>query len=95
MAAVFFEVARLRQKGGHAHAQAVPVPLKLQNKIEETFMNEGRSLGIEFEENPDEALDSCSNGRGSYFRVDLPDGRKMVHVMKDHIPFSIQFGRFG
>ncbi|KAK0196580.1 CwfJ C-terminus 1-domain-containing protein-like protein [Armillaria mellea] len=93
MAAVFFEVARLRQKGGHAHVQAVPVPLKLQNKIEETFMNEGRSLGIEFEENPDEALASCSNGRGSYFRVDLPDGRKMVHVMKDHIPFSIQFGR--
>ncbi|KAK0211787.1 nuclear protein [Armillaria fumosa] len=93
MAAVFFEVARLRQKGGHAHVQAVPVPLKLQNKIEETFVNEGRSLGIEFEENPDEALASCSNGRGSYFRVDLPDGRKMVHVMKDHIPFSIQFGR--
>ncbi|KAJ7481198.1 CwfJ C-terminus 2-domain-containing protein-like protein [Mycena galericulata] len=37
--------------------------------------------------------DKCAGGRGSYFRVDLPDGRKMVHLMKDHVPFGIQFGR--
>ncbi|KAJ7709435.1 CwfJ C-terminus 1-domain-containing protein-like protein [Mycena rosella] len=55
-AIVAFEVGRLSAKGGHAHVQAVPVPL-------------------------------------NYFRVDLPDGRKMVHLMKDHVPFSIQFGR--
>jgi hypothetical protein len=91
--AVFFEVARLSAKGGHAHTQAVPVPLKLKDKVEEAFVQEGRLLGIDFEEDPDAALESCGGGRCSYFRVDLPDGRKMVHLMKDHVPFSIQFGR--
>lgn len=91
--AVFFEVGRLSAKGGHAHAQAVPVPLKLQDRVEEAFIREGQLLGIDFAENPDEALESCGGGRCSYFRVDLPDGRKMVHLMKDHVPFSIQFGR--
>jgi hypothetical protein len=91
--AVFFEVGRLSAKGGHAHAQAVPVPLKLKDKVEEAFVQEGRLLGIDFEDDPDAALESCRGGRGSYFRVDLPSGRKMVHLMKDHVPFSIQFGR--
>ena len=88
-----FEVGRLSAKGGHAHVQAVPVPLKLKDKVEETFLKEGRQMGIDFESDPDAALESCQGGRGSYFRVDLPDGRKMVHVMKGHVPFSIQFGR--
>lgn len=91
--AVFFEVGRLSAKGGHAHTQAVPVPLKLKDKVEVAFIQEGRLLGIDFEEDPDVALKSCEGGRGSYFRVDLPDGRKMVHLMKDHVPFSLQFGR--
>ncbi|KAJ6618848.1 CwfJ C-terminus 2-domain-containing protein-like protein [Mycena sp. CBHHK59/15] len=90
---VVFEVGRLSAKGGHAHVQAVPVPLKLKDKVEDAFRSEGRTLGIDFEEDPDAALESCAGGRGSYFRVDLPDGRKMVHIMKDHVPFSIQFGR--
>ncbi|KAF9469231.1 CwfJ C-terminus 1-domain-containing protein-like protein [Collybia nuda] len=90
---VFFEVGRLSAKGGHAHTQAVPVPLKLKDKIEEAFTKEGRMLGIDFEEDPAAALESCSGGRGSYFKVDLPNGQKMVHLMKDHVPFSIQFGR--
>ncbi|KAF5315677.1 hypothetical protein D9611_004814 [Ephemerocybe angulata] len=92
-AAVVFEVGRLSAKGGHAHVQVVPIPLKLKDKVEEAFIKEGTQMGIDFESDPDAALEACQGGRGSYFRVDLPDGRKMVHVMKDHIPFSIQFGR--
>ncbi|KAF6764024.1 nuclear protein [Ephemerocybe angulata] len=92
-AAVVFEVGRLSAKGGHAHVQVVPIPLKLKDRVEETFIKEGTQMGIDFESDPDAALEACQGGRGSYFRVDLPDGRKMVHVMKDHIPFSIQFGR--
>jgi hypothetical protein len=92
-APVVFEVGRLSAKGGHAHAQAVPIPLKLKDKVEEAFIQEGRLLGIDFEEDAGAALESCTGGRGSYFKVDLPDGRKMVHLMKDHVPFSIQFGR--
>ncbi|KAJ3515729.1 hypothetical protein NLJ89_g1570 [Agrocybe chaxingu] len=90
---VIFEVGRLSAKGGHAHIQAVPVPARLKGKIEETFLNEGRAQGIDFEADPDEALAACADGRGSYFRVDLPDGRRMVHLLKDHVPFGIQFGR--
>ena len=93
-AVLFFEVGRLSMKGGHAHVQAVPIPLRLKDKIEESFLREGRAQGIDFEEDPDAAMASCANGRGSYFKVDLPDGRKMVHLFKDHIPFSIQFGRY-
>ncbi|EAU88727.2 nuclear protein [Coprinopsis cinerea okayama7 len=90
---VFFEVARLSAKGGHAHVQAVPVPLRLKDKIEEHFVQEGRRQGIDFESDPESALESCQGGRGSYFRVDLPNGKKMVHLLKDNVPFSIQFGR--
>ncbi|KAF9482819.1 nuclear protein [Pholiota conissans] len=92
-AAVAFEVGRLSAKGGHAHVQSVPIPLRLKDKVEEAFIHEGRALGIDFEADPEAALDSCSNGRGSYFKVELPDGRKMVHLLKDSVPFSIQFGR--
>lgn len=93
-AAVVFEVGRLSAKGGHAHVQSVPIPLRLKDKVEETFISEGRALGIDFETDAEAALDLCSNGRGSYFKVELPDGRKMVHLLKDNVPFSIQFGRY-
>ncbi len=92
--AVVFEVGRLSAKGGHAHVQAVPVPLRLKDKVEDAFVREGRALGIDFEADPEAALESCANGRGSYFKVELPDGRRMVHLLKDSIPFSIQFGRY-
>jgi hypothetical protein len=71
----------------------VPIPLQLKDKVEPAFINAGTSHGIDFEEDPDAALERCAGGRQSYFRVDLPDGRKMVHLMKDTVPFSIQFGR--
>jgi hypothetical protein len=90
---VFFEVGRLSAKGGHAHIQAVPIPLELKDKVEAAFINEGRLQGIDFEEDPDATLEMCTGGRQSYFRVDLPNGRKMVHLMKDNVPFGIQFGR--
>ena len=90
---VAFEVAVAGAKGGHAHVQIVPVPRHLQDRVEEAFMREGQMSGITYEEDPEEALKSCENGRGNYFRVDLPDGRKMVHLIKQNVPFSIQFGR--
>jgi hypothetical protein len=68
--------------------------LSLKDKVEEAFTREGRLIGIDFEEDPEAAMEACAGGRGSYFKVELPDGRKMVHLMKDHVPFSIQFGRY-
>ncbi|KAJ8521668.1 hypothetical protein ONZ45_g1663 [Pleurotus djamor] len=91
--AVFFEVGRLSAKGGHAHIQAVPIPMRLKDAIRPGFLEHGRTQGIDFAQDPAEALEECSNGRGSYFKVELPDGSLMVHLIKDHVPFSVQFGR--
>ncbi|TBU65503.1 nuclear protein [Dichomitus squalens] len=92
-AAVCFEVGRLSAKGGHAHVQVVPVPNKLKNAVEDVFREEARASNITFEDDPDEALRVAEGGRCGYFRVDLPDGRKLVHLMRERGPFSIQFGR--
>lgn len=91
---IFYEVARLSAKGGHAHVQAVPVPISLQNEVEATFLREGRALGVDFEPDADGALEAGAGSARSYFRVDLPNGRKLVHLMKNEVPFSVQFGRY-
>lgn len=90
---VTFEVARLTAKGGHAHVQVVPVPLKLKDKVEQAFIDHGQQQGIEFEEDAEGAMQNCVDGKKSYFRVDLPDGKKLVHLMRDTRSFSLQFGR--
>ena len=92
-AAVMFEVGILSGRGGHAHVQVVPVPTGKSQRVEQAFISEGGLAGISFEEDPDAALESCAGGRQNYFRVDLPDGKKMVHIIKQEVPFSIQFGR--
>ncbi|KAL1668511.1 CwfJ C-terminus 1-domain-containing protein-like protein [Schizophyllum commune] len=104
-AGVFFEVARLGRKGGHAHVQCVPVPRRLGGDgadtslealskfVETAFKDEGAHQGLTFEEDADAALEACAGGAGGYFRVDLPDGRKMVYLIRDHVPFGVQFGR--
>ena len=92
-AAVFFEVGRLSAKGGHAHVQAVPVPDQFRDKVEDAFLAEGRALGVEFEQGQGHESTLDLDPTLSYFRVDLPDGRKMVHLMRERSPLSIQFGR--
>jgi hypothetical protein len=67
------------------------VPTSLVGKVEQAF----KSQGIDF----DGKLEDCQGsglpgGRGkSYFRVDLPDGRTLVHLIEEHAPFGVQFGR--
>jgi hypothetical protein len=91
---VLFEVARVSTKGGHAHIQVVPVPQPLADKVEEAFINEGRRIGLEPEEDPAGALKACADGKKSYFRVDLPDGRVMMWLFDGAgRSFSLQFGR--
>lgn len=90
---VFIETARLSAKGGHAHVQAVPVPRVLGTRVKEEFERAGRVQGVEFAEDVQGALDACASGTRSYFRVDLPDGEKMVAVLRDGAHFNLQFGR--
>ncbi|TFK76363.1 nuclear protein [Pluteus cervinus] len=91
--AVFFEVGRLNARGGHAHVQAVPIPRDLQDQVESAFLKEGQRQGIDFEGDSEAALESAYSGASGYFKVDLPDGKKMIHLMKNHVPFSVNFGR--
>ncbi|THG97269.1 hypothetical protein EW145_g7647 [Phellinidium pouzarii] len=91
--ALIFEVGLVGARGGHAHAQVVPIPARLEGQVEAAFRGEGARVGMEFEEDPEKALETCAGGRGNYFRVDLPDGRMMVYLIKQDVPFSIQFGR--
>ncbi|KAK4058716.1 hypothetical protein OIO90_000160 [Microbotryomycetes sp. JL221] len=90
---VAFEVGRLSGKGGHAHVQVLPVPNGLADQTEQVFRSEGTKQGIEFE-----IVDSLDVLRqdgvtDNYFRVDLPDGRLLVHKIQPKTPFSLQFGR--
>lgn len=92
---VSFEVGRLSAKGGHAHIQVVPIPTSISaSTILDTFAKEGQRLGIDFEiQEPDTTDERTPAGDRGYFRVDLPDGRKMVHWLRDGVPFGVQFGR--
>ncbi|KAG8711226.1 hypothetical protein FRC08_016174 [Ceratobasidium sp. 394] len=90
-AAVMFEVARLSGRGGHAHIQVVPVPMDKAGRVEDAFRARAEMEGIRWESDPEAALEGAKRGGGNYFRVDLPDGRKMISLIRG--PFNLQFGR--
>ncbi|KJE04557.1 nuclear protein [Cryptococcus gattii NT-10] len=87
---VSFEVGRLSGRGGHAHVQVVPIPKELAGKVEESFRVAGERQGIDWEKEPERALARAGSG-GNYFKVECPDGTKMVHLLKGN--FDLQFGR--
>lgn len=91
---VFFEISRNtgRGAGGHAHVQVVPVPESKKDEVEGAFKAYG-GMQIVWEKDPIGALSEAVESSANYFRVDLPDGRKMVHLMKQGRPFNLQFGR--
>jgi hypothetical protein len=86
-ATVSFEVARLSGKGGHAHIQVMPIPLRFKDTVAEEFMK----TGIVWSNDPEQALMDAEANQSSYFRVELPNGQKMVHIIKGY--FDLQFGR--
>lgn len=87
---VFFEVGRLAGRGGHAHVQAVPVPSEMADKVFDAFTKAGESYGLNWEAEPERALARVGPA-GNYFKVECPDGRKMVHLLRNN--FDLQFGR--
>jgi len=78
---VTFEVGRLSGRGGHAHIQVVPVPKELGDKVPESFRIAGEKQGLDWEANPEQAL-ARAGGTGNYFKVECPDGTKLVHMLK-------------
>ncbi len=72
--------------------QVIPVPRSITaDVVAETFIGEGKRLGIDFDFA--DVDNSTGPGDRGYFKVDLPDGRRMVHWLKDGVPFGVQFGR--
>ena len=64
----------------------------MADKVAMTFHDEGQKAGYTFEEDGDAVLNTGTLA-DNYFVVDLPDGRKMVHLMDASKPFNLQFGR--
>ncbi|POW14830.1 hypothetical protein PSTT_02650 [Puccinia striiformis] len=67
---------------------------KLSDQVEKTFIEHGHSLGIDLvdeialKDMKDQVKDAIS-----YFRVGLPNGKNLVHLMKPDEKFNLQFGR--
>ncbi|KZT39225.1 hypothetical protein SISSUDRAFT_1003698, partial [Sistotremastrum suecicum HHB10207 ss-3] len=86
---VVFEIARLSGMGGHAHVQVVPIPARLKDEVEAAF---SKDPAVVWEQDPEAALRDAAESKRDYFRVALPDGRQMVHMISGF--FNLQFGRF-
>jgi hypothetical protein len=91
--AVIMETARVSAKGGHAHVQVVPVPGALASRVNDAFTTYGAQHGVDFVEDVPAALEACKDGTRGYFRVDLPDGTTLVHMIRERGGFNLQFGR--
>jgi hypothetical protein len=87
------ETARVSAKGGHAHIQVIPIPRALSSKMGDAFTTVAAQRGVDFAEDTAGALEACKEGVRGYFRVDLPDGTTMVHMIRERGGFNLQFGR--
>lgn len=87
---VAFEVGRLAGRGGHAHVQIVPVPKESADKVADAFIKAGEASGLDWEPEAERAL-ARVGPTGNYFKVECPDGTKLVHLLKGN--FDLQFGR--
>lgn len=80
--------------------QVCPIPKALATRAEEHFKAEGAKVGLAFEEDPSanaqlvkEAAEADGQLGAGYFRVDLPDGKVLVHRMQQGGRFDLGFGR--
>lgn len=87
---VSWEVGRLTGRGGHTHVQVVPVPKDLADQVGPAFRKAGEAQGLVWEDEPEKALEEVGR-TGNYFSVDLPDGGRLVHLLRGG--FDLQFGR--
>jgi hypothetical protein len=92
MSPVFFEVAKRRVHGVHAHMQVIPVPNSLAGEVEGAFRHQAEQLGLTFESDRD-ADPTVRDIKENYFLVELPGGKQMLHLIKDFAPFPLQIGR--
>ena len=88
IAAAVFEVERVSSNGGHAHIQAVPVPLRLESRLESAFLDGGKLQGIEFD--VEEAGARSGDHGEAIFGWNCLTGEDLCIGL----PLSVWFGRY-
>ncbi|KAL7319549.1 hypothetical protein PS15m_002681 [Mucor circinelloides] len=85
---VLFEVSRESFRGmAHAHIQVVPIPKSKSDQVEKVAREQAALAGIDF-------IDQVpQNPEIPYFRMELPNGKSLVHMLKPKERFNLQFGR--
>ncbi|KAG0171603.1 hypothetical protein DFQ29_008756 [Apophysomyces sp. BC1021] len=85
---VVFEVSREAFHGmSHAHIQVVPIPKDKIDLIETVAREQAESHGMTF---IDRVPDSPEV---AYFKMELPNGKSLVHIIQPRERFNLQFGR--
>lgn len=85
---VIFEVSRESFKGmSHAHIQLVPVPKSKSDQVEKVAREKAAAEGMDL-------IDRVpANPEIPYFRMELPNGQSLVHLLRPKERFNLQFGR--
>lgn len=83
-----FELGRQGGRGGHAHVQVLPIDEKHCDAVNRGFLEGGPALGVNWE--ADASVDTRDQ---SYFKVILPSGEHLTHILRTDAPFNLQFGR--
>ncbi|KAI9279119.1 CwfJ C-terminus 1-domain-containing protein-like protein [Sporodiniella umbellata] len=83
-----FEISRDSSRGlSHAHTQLVAIPKEKCELVEKTIKEQGEMSGMDFiDEIPDDP-------EVAYFKMELPNGKVIVHVLDPKRRFNLQFGR--
>ncbi|KAI8142700.1 CwfJ C-terminus 1-domain-containing protein-like protein [Fennellomyces sp. T-0311] len=72
---------------GHAHIQIVPIPKEKSNTIEDIASQAAQEQGFQL-------VDQLpANPDINYFKLDLPNGKSLVHIIQPRERFNLQFGR--
>ncbi|KAG0745016.1 hypothetical protein G6F66_008904 [Rhizopus arrhizus] len=83
-----FEISRESFRGmSHAHIQIVAIPNSKCDIVEQVAREQGEMLGMDF-------IDQVpKNPEIPYFKLDMPNGKTLVHIIKPKERFNLQFGR--
>jgi len=77
--------------------QICPIPASLASEAESTFTTQAQKYGFDLEEVEDPSSfhkTAETDGKGTdYFKVDLPNGKSLVHWIAKDERFGLQFGR--
>ncbi|KAI8990165.1 CwfJ C-terminus 1-domain-containing protein-like protein [Pilobolus umbonatus] len=84
---VIFEVSRESINGlSHAHIQVIPVPRSISNTVEPTAKKHLDQLMLQY-------MEEAPPGDLPYFKMEFPNGKSLVHIIRPRESFNIQIGR--